>query len=527
MNDGHPIDPPEPTPAGETPADGAGHDRTPVQADAAPQQAESQQQEVAPLFPDDLAREVSEAMDSMDLSDLGELTGDLEGSETPEPGTELIGTVVGVSDDDVFLQFGVKMQGVMPRSQFGKKESIEVGRQVDVVVERLDDSAGLLIVSRQGAIVRATWTNLTVGMLVEGRVSGVIKGGLEVNLKGIRAFMPISQVALSPMKDTSLLLNEMVQCEVVELDRRAKNVVVSRRKILERHRAEAKEKLQADLEVGQVRKGIVRRIVEFGAFVDLGGLDGLVHIREMSWGTVNKVTDILSVDQEVEVTVLNIDLERGRISLGLRQSLPDPWVDVSDKYPVGTTLKARVVRLANFGVFAELESGVEGLIPISEMGWARIRQPSDIASVGDMVDCVVIRLEPERRRLALSMKQVQPDPWDGVMDGFSEDTPAKGIITKLMDFGAFVEVAPGVEGLIHISELSERRVNACSDVVQVGQEIEARVLKVDVENRRISLSLKPAAKLPEASSIAPDQNAKKPKKRKKPLRGGLSSHFNW
>lgn len=521
MNDGQSIDPPEPEVTGDAPTYGAGHGRAPLQADAAPKD------DTAPLFPADLDREVSEAMTSMELSDLDELSGDLEGSQTPEPGTELIGTVVGVSDDDVFLQFGVKTQGVMPRSQFGKKESIDVGRQVDVVVERLDAAADLLIVSRQGAMLRATWTNLTVGMLVEGRVSGVIKGGLEVNLKGIRAFMPISQIALTPMKDTSLLLNELVQCEVIELDRRAKNVVVSRRKILERQRAEAKEKLQASLEVGQVRKGVVRRIAEFGAFVDLGGLDGLVHIRELSWGTVDKVSDVLSVDQEVEVTVLHIDLERGRISLGLRQSLPDPWVDVSEKYPVGTTLKARVVRLANFGVFAELEPGVEGLIPISEMGWTRIRQPSDMASVGDMVDCVVIRLEPEKRRLAMSMKQVQPDPWDGVMDGFSEETPARGRITKLTDFGAFVEVAPGVEGLIHISELSERRVNACSDVVQVGQEIEARVLKVDVENRRISLSLKPASRSPEASSTGPDQSAKKAKKRKKPLRGGLSSHFNW
>ncbi|MGB2987507.1 MAG: S1 RNA-binding domain-containing protein, partial [Phycisphaerae bacterium] len=332
--------------------------------------------------------EVAEAMASMNPADLAELCGEvpvhvaedpgsngetvsrgteLDG-EAVAPGTELTGTVAGVSEDEVFLEFGVKSQGIVPRSHFGKKEAVDIGRRVDVVVERFDAEAGLLVVYRQGAIQRATWTNLAVGGIVEGKVTGVIKGGLEVDLKGIRAFMPASQVDTAVMKDISLLLNESVRCEVIELDRRNKNVVLSRRKVLVRQQAEAREKLKAELEVGQTRRGVVGNITSFGAFIDLGGIDGLVHIGDLSWGTVDKVADVLSPGQEVEVKVLKIDSKRDRISLGIKQAKPDPWGNVPERYPVGTTLKVRVVRIADFGVFAELEPGVEGLIPLSEMG---------------------------------------------------------------------------------------------------------------------------------------------------------------
>jgi small subunit ribosomal protein S1 len=331
------------------------------------------------------------------------------------------------------------------------------------------------------------------------------------------------------MKDSSILLNETVRCEVIEIDRRSKNVIISRRKMIEREQAASREKLKAELEVGQSRRGVVRNITEFGAFVDLGGIEGLVHIRDLSWGTVDKVTDVLSTGQEVEVRVLKIDFDRNRISLGLKQAQPDPWAEVPQRYPVGTTLKVRIVRTADFGAFAELEPGVEGLIPLSETSWTRSMKATDAVSIGDMVDAVVIRVEPERHRLALSMKQAQPDPWDGVLDGFEEQSLTKGRVTRLADFGAFVEVAPGVEGLVHISELADRRVKSCGEVVQVGDEIEARVLGVDKENRRISLSLK-LAKEPtkaHAADAAAAETPKPKKKRKKPLRGGLASHFDW
>lgn len=478
----------------------------------------------------DIDREVADAMAAMAPSDLAELGGEAGAKGSLEAGSELIGTVTGVTGDDVFLQFGVKTQGVLPRNQFGKKEAVEVGRRVDVVVEKFDESSGLLMVSRKGALQRATWTNLTKGMIVEGKVTGVIKGGLEIDLKGIRAFMPGSQADVVPMKDISLLLNQIVRCEVMELDRRNKNVLLSRRKVQEKELAEAREKLRTELAVGQVRPGVVRSITDFGAFVDLGGVDGLLHIRDLSWGTVEKVTDVLSPGQRVEVMILKIDTKRERISLGLKQAMPDPWVHVPEKYPVRTPLKVRVIRLADFGAFAELEPGVEGLIPISEMGWSRVKQSGDVVSPGSVVDCVVIRVEAEHHRIALSMKQAQADPWAGVFESFPVQSLVKGKVTRLADFGVFVEIAPGVEGLIHISELSDHRVKSCSEVVQVGQEVETRVLGVDKDNRRISLSIK-AVQIPtaeEAAAVAgPGSPAKVAKKRKKPLRGGLASHFEW
>lgn len=476
----------------------------------------------------DIDREVEVAMASMSRADLAELRGEAGADGDVSPGTELTGTVVGVSNDDVFLQFGVKTQGVVPRSQFGKKEAIENGRRVDVVVERFDERAGLLVLSRKGAIQRATWTNLSIGMLVEGRATGVIKGGLEIDLKGIRAFMPASQCDIHPMKDISVLLSQVLRGEVIEIDRRNKNVILSRRKIIERERIDARDKLLAELEPGQTRKGVVGNLMEFGAFVDLGGVDGLIHIRDLSWGTVEKVSDVLSSGQEVEVLVLKVDREKHRISLGLKQALPDPWNGVEGKYPLGTNVKARIMRMADFGAFAELEPGVEALIPISEMGWSRVRKSTDAVNVGDVVEGVITRVEEKGRRIAISMKQAAADPWAGVLESYTPQSTVKGKITRIAGFGAFVELAPGVEGMIHISEMADRRVKSCEEIVQPEQEVEARVLGVDKENRRISLSLKAAYVAPQETPQSHDARADhKAKSRKKPLRGGLSSHFDW
>lgn len=487
---------------------------------------------VEPLSMDAIDREVVAAMASMDASDLAELSGEEltmdpgQSAESLSPGTELTGTVAGLTDDEVILEFGPKTQGVLSKSQFGKKEVLEVGRRIDVVVEKFDKASDMLIVNRKGAMLRATWTNLSVGAITQGKVTGMNKGGLEIDLNGIRAFMPASQADVAPMKDISVLLGETVRCEVVELDRRNKNVLVSRRKIMAREAAEKRELLKTELEVGQVRKGIVGNITDYGAFVDIGGLDGLLHIRDLSWGAVEKVTDVLEIGQEIEVRVLKIDKDRDRISLGLKQCLPDPWKNVEKTYPVESTHKARVVRLVDFGAFAELEPGVDGLIPISEMGWTRVNRTSDVVTAGDVVDVVVIRVEPTKHRIALSMKQAQEDPWAGVHESYEPDSIVQGRVTRLADFGVFVEVAPGVEALIHISELSDQRVRSCADVAQIGQEIEAKVLGVDQENRRISLSIK-ALKAPSHDAKEATETTKKPKKRKKPLRGGLASHYDW
>ncbi len=476
---------------------------------------------------DELNREVAEAMAAMDPADVAELSGQFPTSDSIEPGSELTGTIVGVSDEDLFIEFGAKAQGVMPRSQFGKKEPVEVGRRVDVVVDRYDEESGLLLLYRKGAIQRATWLNLSVGMLVEGRVTGLVKGGLELDINGIRAFMPGSQVDSGPVKDISVFLNEKMRCEVVEADRRGKNLLVSRRKLVQAEQAESRAKLREELAVGQVRSGTVKTITDFGAFVDLGGLEGLLHISDLSWGTVAKVTDVVSVGQAVEVQVLKIEKERNRISLGLKQAQPDPWTTVPDRYPVGTEVKVRVIRTADFGAFAELEPGIEGLIPISELGWSRVQKTTDVAKVGDVLNVVVIRLEMQKHRLALSLKQAQPDPWSGVLESFTEKSIVKGRVTRLADFGAFVELVPGVEGLVHISELSDQRVKTCGDVVREGQEIEVRVLGIDAETRRIALSIKQVAAPTEAAAPDPTEAPKPPKKRKTKLRGGLSSHYDW
>lgn len=444
-----------------------------------------------------------------------------------EPGQQITGTIVGVEGEDVFLQFGPKVQGIVPRSQFGKKESVDKGRRVDTTVEKYDESSGLLMVARVGATQRATWTNLQPGMIVEGRVTGVVKGGLEIDLKGIRAFMPGSHTDTHPMKDISVLLNENIRGEVIEVDRRGKNVILSRRKLMAKEQKEARKQLKTELEVGQKRKGVVKRITDFGAFVDIGGIDGLLHISDLSWSMVDKVTDVVKEEQEVEVIVLKLDEKKERISLGLKQAQPSPWDDAPDKYPVGTSLKVRVLRLAKFGAFAELEPGLEGLIPISELSWNRVNTAKEVVGEGDMVDAVVIRCEPQKQRLALSVKQATPDPWQSVLESFEPQALVKGKVTRLTDFGAFVEIAPGVEGLVHISEMSKDRVRSAGDVVKEGQEIETRVLGVDAENRRISLSIKQVAEPDPEAPAAEAAEPHKPKKRKKPLRGGLSSNWEW
>ena len=480
-------------------------------------------------------REVADAMSQMSVEDLADLT------MTPEPaaarhepaaGVQL-GRIVAVRGDDVFVDLGGKRQGVIPRTQFGADEKLAAGEPVEVVIDRYDRGSDLLILSRRGAVRSTDWDMLRPGDLVEGRIIGLNKGGLEIQLKGIKAFMPASHVDVMHVKDISIFLNETVKCQVMEIDRRGKSLTVSRRRVLEKERAAKREQLLSELEVGQTRKGVVGNLAEFGAFVDLGGVDGLIHISDMSWRQIANPSEVVKTGDVVDVKVLKIQDEDGgkkRISLGLKQAQPDPWSTVSATFPVNTTHRVRVLRLAAFGAFAELAEGIEGLIPISEMAWQRINQPSEVVEVGQVVDAVVIRVEPDKRRIALSMKQAQSDPWKEVLDSYQPDTMVDGKITKLVDFGAFVELAPGVEGLIHISELSDRRVRSCAEVVKAGQEVKARVLSVDAPNRRISLSLKPAHTVPVAETAAaagPGAPSPAAKKREKPRRGGLAAGWDW
>ncbi len=474
----------------------------------------------------DLTPEEEEALAEMSMFDVADTA---DPSSAPAEGAETVIRVkiVKVHRDDVFVELGGKAEGVVPRTQFkgGEDEPVE-GRIIDVVFDRYDRESNLQIFSREGAARIASWESLKPGLVVEGRVSGMNKGGLEIDLKGIRGFMPASHCDVDRTFDISNLIGDVVRCQVLEVDRREKNVLVSRRKVQEAEFMAARKQLLTELAEGQLRQGVVRNVMDYGAFVDLGGVDGLLHVSDMSWSQVDKPGDVVHVGQRVDVKVLKIKQgEEGklRISLGLKQAMPDPWANVERDFPVGTSLKARVVRLVDFGAFAEVTQGVEALIPVSEMSWGRVHRPKDLLSVGEMVDVVVIRLEPEKRRMALSMKQAAPDPWDGVAAEFPAEAVVTGRVTKTADFGAFVELRPGVEGLIHISELAEGHVRRPTDVVHPGQDVQVKILGVDMEHRRISLSIKALAAAPPAEAPPEVASTKPVKKRKKPLRGGYGT----
>jgi len=483
------------------------------------------------LMDEALTRELEEAMAQMSTEDQMALTPEGTSDESDSRDTIRRGTVVAIHGDDVFIDLGEKSQAVAPLSQFGGKDAqLSVGQAVEVVVDQYDPASGLIHCSREGAVRPADWKTIKRGTIVEGRVTGMNKGGLELILKGIHGFMPASQVGERHVKDISCYIGSVLRCEVIAVNRRSKSVTLSHRKVEERERAEAREKLLTELEVGQLRKGVVSSIADYGAFVDLGGMDGLVHISDLSYSSVENVADVLTQGQEVEVKVLKIDRERDRIALGIKQAQPDPWSDIDVTYPVGTQLAVRVSRLADFGAFATLKDGVDGLIPLGEMSWSRVPSASAVVEVGQMIEVVVIRVEPKRRRIALSIKQAQPDPWSGVFDSYAEDSIVDGRVTRLADFGAFIELMPGVEGLAHISELSEQRIRHCGEVLQEGQEVKVRVLQVDADQRRISLSLKltdPEAAAQDQAAAEASEQARPKRKRKKPLRGGLEGGWNW
>jgi small subunit ribosomal protein S1 len=438
------------------------------------------------------------------------------------------GRVMSVTKDDVFIDFGGKSQGIAPMQQFETEPKI--GEEMDFVVDRYDEREGLLILHPKGAAAaNVSWETLEVGQIVEGNVTGMNKGGLELEVKGMRAFMPAGQVDLYFQKDISTFIGQKMKAEVTQFDARSKNLILSRRNILEREKEEARTKLLEEIAEGQTRRGTVRSVTDFGAFVDLGGADGLLHVSEMSWKRGQKPSDFVKIGDLVDVKIIKLDKETGKMSLSLKQAMADPWAGAETRYAVGTTLTGRVTKVEPFGAFIEAEEGLEGLLPVSEMSWQRIRHPSDVVKVGDTIKLVVISLDPAARRMSFSLKQAGPDPWSTVKERYAQDMVVGGKVTRVVDFGAFVELEPGLEGLIHISELANTRVRAAGDVVRPGQDVQVRVLEVDKDARRISLSLKRAAEPVAAAagggggttgtSTAPAALVKK--KKRPELKGGL------
>ena len=470
-----------------------------------------------------LQRELDDALGDMSIEDL------LDAEQAPRqpidktPIGVRTGTVIAIQGDDIFVDFGSKSQGILPAAQFADEPLPEIGGSVEVTIEGYDETEGLMILSREGAVLAATWDTLEKGQIVEAFVTGSNKGGLELKFNGIEAFMPVSMIDMNRTEDMAPFVNQKLKCEVLEIDYSRESVTLSRRAVLEKEAAAAREKTLAELAEGQIVQGVVRSIMPYGAFVDIGGVDGLLHISDMSHRRIEDPKEIVTDGQQVEVMILKMDAESDRISLGLKQALPDPWEGAEVRWPVDEVITGRVTRLADFGAFVELAEGVEGLIPISEMSFERrIKHPSDVLEEGQTTKVRVMNVDVAQKRISLSLKRVGDDPWTGASVRWAPDSVIEGIVTRLESFGAFVELAPGVEGLVHIGELGEQRVRSVSEAVREGEQIRAKVLDVDEERRRISLSIKQLVTDPNYTGSPGDAAPPPPpRKRKRPLKGGL------
>ena len=404
--------------------------------------------------------------------------------------------VLRVTETMVILEFGFKSEGAVALDEFKDRDGIEPGQEVEVLLESLEDDDGIVVLSKKKADFLRVWEKIReaheADEPVEGMLTRKIKGGVTVDIMGVDAFLPGSQIALRRVPNIEDLLGQIFEFKIIKLNKRRRNIVVSRRVILEGEREKKRETLVKELLVGQVREGVVKNITDFGAFIDLGGLDGLLHITDMSWGRVGHPTEVVDITAKIDVKVLDIDWDRERISLGLKQLLPYPWTDIDKKYPVGSRVRGKVVSITNYGAFIELQKGVEGLVHISEMSWTRnIRHPSKLVNIGDEIEAVVLKVDPNDEKISLGMKQIEEDPWLALPVKYPTGTHLNGTVRNLTSFGAFVEIEPGIDGLVHVSDMSwTKRVEHPSEIVQKGDEVKVLVLDVDAEAKRISLGIK-------------------------------------
>ena len=419
-----------------------------------------------------------------------------QGMQPRGEGEVVTGRVVDVTETEVVVDVGFKSEGVIPLAEFKEPVTIRVGDDVDVFLEKMENQDGLVVLSKQRADFVKVWSHIKDAFddqnVVEGRVLRRIKGGLVVDLFGVEAFLPGSQVALRQVPNLDAYLGQTLQFRIIKLNKRRRNIVVSRRVVLEEERERLKTETMKTLGVSDVRPGTVKNITDFGAFIDLGGIDGLLHITDMSWGRVNHPSEVVSIGDEITIKVLSFDKDRERISLGLKQLTPYPWKDIAARYQVGSRVTGRVVSITDYGAFVELEKGVEGLIHISEMSWTRhVRHPSKVLGIGDSVEAVVLKVDEENEKISLGLKQTEPDPWLTLDDKYPVGTKVSGRVRNLTNFGAFVEIEEGIDGLVHISDMSwTKRVRHPSEVLKKGDKVDVMVLKIDTASRRISLGLK-------------------------------------
>ncbi|MFH1570159.1 MAG: 30S ribosomal protein S1 [Gemmatimonadota bacterium] len=407
------------------------------------------------------------------------------------------GRVVGVNPSEVLVDIGFKSEGAIPIREFGDDPTaVALGQEVEVFLENVEDLEGRVVLSKQKADFMRVWDKIKdahdTGNTVRGRLMRRIKGGIVVDLFGVEAFLPGSQIDIRQVKNFDQFLGQEFDFKIIKLNKARRNIVVSRRAVLEEERDRLRAQLMKELEEGQVREGVVKNITDFGAFIDLGGLDGLLHITDMSWGRVSHPSEMVSIGDRIRVKVLNYDRERERISLGLKQLTPHPWENIDAKFPGGTQTKGKVVSITDYGAFVELEEGIEGLVHISEMSWTQhIRHPSKLVSIGDMVDVVVLKLDKEGQKISLGMKQTDPDPWETLDVNYPSGRRLEGKVKSLTNFGAFVEIEEGIDGLVHISDMSwTRRIRQASEMFKKGDVIPVVVTDIDKKRRRISLSHK-------------------------------------
>ena len=408
----------------------------------------------------------------------------------------LTGRVIGMNDKDILIDIGFKSEGLIDRSEFPQDALPQIGDQIEVYLEYLEDRNGNLVLSKEKADFMRRWRDIREfyenEKIFTCKILRRIKGGMIVDIDGLQGFLPGSQIDVRPIKDFDQYLDQDLEVRVVKLNEARKNIVVSHKVIIEDSLKEKREELLADMEIGQIMEGRVKNITDFGVFIDLGGIDGLLHITDLSWGRVNHPSEVVKLDEILSVKIIDYDKEKQRVSLGLKQLMPHPWENVEKNYPIGSNVKGKIVSLTNYGAFIELEAGVEGLIHVSEMSWTRhIKNASEMYSIGEEIKAGVLAIDTDERKISLGVKQLEPDPWDEIEEKFMVGSLQKGKVINITQFGVFVELEEGIEGLIHVSDLSWTKVvRHPKDTVQKEENVEVRILEISREKRRISLGLK-------------------------------------
>ena len=405
------------------------------------------------------------------------------------------GHVIEVRPKEVLVDIGYKSEGVIAGNEFDDIKTVKVGDEIDVLIEKLEDKDGMVVLSREKAEFKKNWERiLTIcneGGVINGKVKAVVKGGLLVNI-GVEAFLPASQIDITTPKNLQQYVGNNYDFKVVKINQERQNIVLSRRELIEQERTERRQKLLSEMTPGDIRKGTVKNITDFGAFIDLNGIDGLLHITDMSWGRIGHPSEVLKVGQDIDVVVLDINREKERVSLGLKQKMANPWDNIEGKFPIGAKVKGKVVNLVPYGAFVELEPGVEGLVHVTELSWTkRIAKPADVLKQDQEIEAVVLGINREEQKISLGVRQLETNPWDKAQEKYPPGTRVKGKIRNLTSYGAFIELEEGLDGMIHVSDISwTRKINHPSEVFKKGDEVEAIVLEVDKSNQRIAVGVK-------------------------------------